>query len=394
VDEAGWLRARAGAGVQPLMGRARTMPKPPLSAPAGSDEPRSPPVDEPGPVRTGEELPLERLTPYLRAVLGGSRGDVRVAQFSGGHSNLTYLVRVDGREVVLRRPPFGSKVKSAHDMGREFAVLSKLSPVYPRAPRVIAFCEDESVLGAKFYLMERVPGLILRRRLPPGLRLDPPLVRRLSESFVDGLVALHSIDWRAAGLADFGRPEGYAERQVRGWTQRYRDAQTDDVPEMNAAAEWLAAHLPSPSGAAIIHNDYKYDNLVLDPGDLTRVVGLLDWEMSTLGDPLMDLGTALCYWVEARDSDGMRALAFGPTALPGSLTRRELVDRYAEASGRAVDHADFHYCFGLFKTAVVVQQIYYRYRQGLTSDPRFAAMIDGVRTMARQAAAYMGRGTV
>jgi aminoglycoside phosphotransferase (APT) family kinase protein len=342
-------------------------------------------------VRAGEELPLERLTPYLRAVLGDSGGEVRVTQFPGGHSNLTYLLQLDGREVVLRRPPFGSKVKSAHDMGREFTVLSKLAPVYPRAPRVIAFCADESVLGATFYLMERVPGVILRRQAPPGLLLDPPLVRRLSESFVDGLAELHAIDWRAAGLEDFGRADGYVERQVRGWTQRYGAAQTDDVPDMDAVAKWLAAHVPSVSGAAVIHNDYKYDNLVLEPADLTRVVGVLDWEMSTIGDPLMDLGTALCYWVEATDSEAMKALAFGPTARPGSPTRRELVDRYADASGRQVDSADFYYSFGLFKTAVVVQQIYYRYRQGLTSDPRFAAMIDGVRTLAGQAAASMGR---
>jgi aminoglycoside phosphotransferase (APT) family kinase protein len=319
---------------------------------------------------------------------------VRVEQFPGGHSNLTYLVHVDGREAVLRRPPYGSKVKSAHDMGREFTVLSRLGGVYGRAPRVIAFCEDESLLGAKFYLMERVCGVILRRRLPAGLALDPPLVRRLSESFVDGLVDLHAVDWSAAGLGTFGRPEGYVERQVSGWTGRYRDSQTDDVPEMDEAAGWLSTHLPAPSGVAIIHNDYKYDNLVLDPADLTRVRGLLDWEMSALGDPLMDLGTALCYWVEAGDPADVQALAFGPTALPGSLTRRELVERYAERSGRPVRNPDFYYCFGLFKTAVVVQQIYYRYRQGLTKDPRFASMIDGVRTLARQAAGAIGRGTL
>jgi aminoglycoside phosphotransferase (APT) family kinase protein len=301
---------------------------------------------------------------------------------------------VNGREAVLRRPPIGSKVKSAHDMGREFLVLSRLAPLYPKAPRVIAFCEDVSLLGAQFYLMERIPGLILRRQPPPGLGLDAITTRRLGESFVAGLVELHSIDWRAAGLGDFGRPEGYVERQVRGWTQRYRDAQTDEVPEMDAVAAWLAAHLPPLSDATIIHNDYKYDNLVLDPGDITRVVGLLDWEMSTIGDPLMDLGTALCYWVEKGDGEEMRALAFGPTMLPGSFTRRELVERYARASGRGVDEPCFYYCFGLFKTAVVIQQIYYRFKQGLTRDPRFAAMIGGVRALSRQAEAYLGRGQV
>jgi aminoglycoside phosphotransferase (APT) family kinase protein len=219
-------------------------------------------------------------------------------------------------------------------------------------------------------------------------------MRALSESFVAGLVELHAIDWLAAGLGDFGRPEGYVERQVRGWTQRYRDSQTDEVPAMDAVAGWLAAHLPPQSDAVIIHNDYKYDNLVLDPGDLTRVVGLLDWEMSTIGDPFMDLGTVLCYWVEAGDGDDMKELAFGPTAVPGSFTRRQLLDRYCEASGRSAGDASFYYCFGLFKTAVVVQQIYYRYRQGLTSDPRFARMIDAVRALSRQAEAWLGRGGV
>jgi aminoglycoside phosphotransferase (APT) family kinase protein len=352
------------------------------------------PVDAPGPVRAGEELPVDRLAPWLRQALGSPDGEVRVEQFPGGHSNLTYLVRVDGREAVLRRPPAGSKVRTAHDMGREFLVLSHLAPVYPRAPRVIAFCDDESLLGARFYLMERIPGVILRRRLPAGIDFGAATMRRLSESFVAGLAELHAIDWRAAGLGDFGRPEGYVERQVRGWTQRYRDSQTDEVAEMDSVASWLAENLPPLRDAVIIHNDYKYDNLVLDPADITRVVGLLDWEMSTIGDPFMDLGTALCYWVEEKDGEAMRALAFGPTALPGSFTRGQLVERYCEASGRSVDDASFYYCFGLFKTAVVVQQIYYRFEKGLTRDPRFAQMIEGVRTLARQAAAYLGRREV
>jgi aminoglycoside phosphotransferase (APT) family kinase protein len=341
-------------------------------------------LDATQPVRPGEELDLVTLAPYLRRVLGGE-GAVEVEQFPGGHSNLTYLVRVDGREAVLRRPPFGSTVKTAHDMSREYRVLSRLAPVYPRAPRVIAFCDDPSILGATFYLMERIPGVILRRRPPSALRLDPTTVRRLSEAAIDGLVALHAIDPVSVGLGDFGKPEGYVERQVKGWTERYRGSQTDEIQDMEAVAAWLASRLPPPSGAAIIHNDYKYDNLVLDPADLTRIVGVLDWEMSTLGDPLMDLGTTLCYWVEASDSDEMKAIAFGPTMLPGSLTRRELVDRYAEKSGLAVGRMEFYYSFGLFKTAVVVQQIYYRYRQGLTRDERFASLIDAVRVLARQA---------
>ncbi|HEY7512224.1 MAG TPA: phosphotransferase family protein [Vicinamibacteria bacterium] len=342
-------------------------------------------ADGPQPVRPGEELDLARLAPYLREVLARPGAAVEVEQFRGGHSNLTYLVRADGREAVLRRPPLGSTVKSAHDMAREFRILSRLAPAYPRAPKVIAFCEDETVIGAKFYLMERVRGVILRRDPPPGAVLDETAARRLSEAAIDGLAELHAIDPQAVGLGDLGRPQGYCERQVSGWTRRYRDAQTDDVPDMDAVAGWLAARVPPDGPGALIHNDYKYDNLVLDPADLTRIVGILDWEMSTLGDPLMDLGTTLCYWVEAADPEPLRASAFGPTAAPGSLTRAGLVERYAARTGRAVPDVTFYYCFGLFKTAVVVQQIYYRWRQGLTRDERFARLIDHVRLLAGQA---------
>jgi aminoglycoside phosphotransferase (APT) family kinase protein len=348
-------------------------------------------LDAPEPVRAGEELDLEKLVPYLRRTLEVAEGEVMVEQFPRGHSNLTYLVRLGGREVVLRRPPFGSKVKSAHDMGREFRVLSRLAPVYPRVPRPIAYCEDTSILGAPFYLMERLRGLILRRRPPEGRRLGPEAVRRLGESFVDTLVELHALDYRAIGLGEFGNPDGFVERQVRGWTQRYQDARTDEIPGMDEVARWLAAHIPASPPATVIHNDYKYDNLVLDPRDPTRVIGILDWEMSTIGDPLMDLGTALCYWVQADDPEPLKAARFGPTTLPGSFTRRELAERYAEKSGRKLDHVVFYYCFGLFKTAVVVQQIYYRYQQGLTRDPRFADLGQGVHVLAAQAAANLGR---
>jgi len=344
---------------------------------------------EPGPPRPGEELDQDRLAEYLRRTLGLE--GPRVQQFPGGHSNLTYLVRAGGREVVLRRPPFGSTVKAAHDMGREFKVLSALAPLFPKAPRVLAFCEDASVLGAPFYLMERVGGLILRSRVPEGVALPPETISRLSAALVDTLVELHGLDYAAAGLAGFGTPEGYALRQVAGWTKRYRAAQDAEVAEMDAVARWLAEHVPSAQGASLLHNDYKHDNLVLDPARPDRIVAVLDWEMSTLGDPLMDLGTTLAYWVEEGDRDELKAVAFGPTRLPGSYTRRQLVDRYAERSGRAVHDLDFYYCFGLFKIAVVVQQIYYRFRQGLTRDPRFAGLGGAVSVLARQAALHLGR---
>jgi aminoglycoside phosphotransferase (APT) family kinase protein len=340
---------------------------------------------EAGPVRPGEELDLTKLEPWLRSALDAGTGPLDLRQFPGGHSNLTYLVRIGEREAVLRRPPLLSRVRTAHDMSREYRVLDRLAPAWSKAPRVLAWCGDPALIGAPFYLMERVPGLILRKHPPRDLSLDAAGVRRMCEGLVDTLAELHALDAAAIGLADFGRPQGYVARQVEGWTRRYADARTDDLPEMEDVATWLAAHLPAESGAAIIHNDYKYDNLVLDPARLS-VRGVLDWEMSTLGDPLMDLGTALSYWVEGGDPDELQASRFGPTTLPGSLTRRELAGRYAERRGVRLGDVRFYYAFGLFKTAVVAQQIYARYREGATRDPRFAAFAEGVRILARQAA--------
>jgi len=332
-----------------------------------------------------EALDLERLAPYLQQALGLPGAPVEVQQFPGGHSNLTYLVRVGERELVLRRPPFGAQVRTAHDMEREFTILSRLAPVYPLAPRPVLLA-DEAVLGARFYLMERVPGVILRSRLPAGLELEPTLARRLSAAAADTLAGLHALDIDASGLAELGHPEGYVRRQVEGWTRRYDAARTDDIPAMAAVAAGLAADLPASGPPTLIHNDFKYDNLVLDPDDLTRVRGVLDWEMATIGDPLMDLGTALCYWVEADDPPELRALAFGPTAAPGSYTRQAFAEHYARVTGRSLARLAFYRAFGLFKTAVVAQQIYLRFVRGHTTDPRFAMMIHGVRALATQAA--------
>lgn len=337
--------------------------------------------DRPGAVRPGEELDAEALARYLRAELpelAGETPEVTIRQFPGGYSNLTYAVELRGvehREMVLRRPPFGNRVKSAHDMGREFRVLEGLSRVYPPAPRPYLYCEDEKVLGAPFYLMERRRGVILRREPPAGVTLDPGTVQRLSGALVDNLVALHGVDYVAAGLGDLGKAEGYVERQVRGWAERYQRAKTSEVPALEAMAQWLEENRPpeaSNPAATLVHNDYKYDNVLLDAGDLTRIVAVLDWEMCTLGDPLMDLGTSLAYWVQGDDPEPLRKLVMGPTHLPGSPTREEVARRYGEQSGRDLTHLLFYYTFGLFKLAVILQQIYARYHQGLTRDPRFA----------------------
>ena len=348
-------------------------------------------VDATRAVRPGEELDAKALARFL------GWDEVRVTQFPSGHSNLTYLVEGgaggQARQLVLRRPPFGSKVKTAHDMGREYKILTHLHAVYPPAPKPVAYCDDPSVLGAPFYVMERIVGVILRRD-PPAALLPPAVARGLGEAFVDNLAMLHGLDFRAAGLGDLGRPEGYVERQVRGWAERYKNARTDDVPDIDRVERWLVEHLPPESGAALIHNDYKYDNLVLAPDDLTRIIGVLDWEMSTVGDPLMDFGTALGYWVQADDPPELQAVRMCATAVPGSLTRRELCARYEARTGRDVGNILFYYCFALFKTAGVVQQIYYRYKQGLTHDERFAAMIHAVRALGAAARRAIERGQI
>lgn len=340
-------------------------------------------IDEPSSIREGEHLDEARLERYLLSKLPGFSAPLRIRQFPRGHSNLTYLVLSGNEEWVLRRPPFGSQVKGAHDMGREYRILSKLSSVWPKAPRPLLYCDDPDVLGAPFYLMERLSGIILRARPPRGMALDSEMMRDICGSFIDTLADLHRLDRQSAGLSDLGKPEGYNTRQVVGWTQRYEAAKTDEAPEVDELARWLNARIPKESGASLVHNDYKLDNLVLDGDDPVRVVGVLDWEMSTIGDPLMDLGTALAYWVEARDAEELRRIAFGPTMIEGAMTRRELAARYAEKSGRDVSNALYYYAFGLFKTAAVLQQIFFRYHRGLTRDPRFGALGESARILAR-----------
>lgn len=325
-------------------------------------------------VRAGEELNLEALNAYLRAHFPDEPGPLDVKQFPSGHSNLTYSLSLGNRELVLRRPPFGSKVKSAHDMGREFRVLSKLHAAFGPAPEVVLYCDDVSVLGAPFYLMKPIHGVIMRRNLPEGLNFTEEIVQHLSESFVDNLARLHALDYHSVGLGDLGKPDGYLERQVRGWTERYHGSRTHEFPEVERIVSWMQSHMPSTSGAALIHNDYKYDNLVLDPRDITKIIGVLDWEMCTIGDPLSDLGTALAYWINAGDPEPLQKILWGPTTRPGSMTRAQIVERYAEKTGRSVSHMDFYVTFARFKVAVIVQQIYYRYHQGLTKDERFAGM--------------------
>ncbi len=323
------------------------------------------------PVRSGEELDASRLQEYLRGRMG--EGEISIAQFPAGSSNLTYLIGLGKAEYVLRRPPFGNTVKTAHDMRREFDVLSKLSAVYTPAPKPLLFCDDESVIGSEFYLMERRHGLIIRGVGPQAASLRVSEGRQaICRSFIQNLADLHALDYTATGLGDLGRPDGYNRRQVEGWTKRYFAAKTDEWPELETAIVWLNEYIPAESGAALIHNDYKFDNIMLDPGDLTLITAVLDWEMVTVGDPLMDLGTTLGYWMSPDAGDKMLNMPFNPRVLMENISRRDLVEMYAEASGRDVSNILFYYVFGTFKIAVIAQQIYARYINGFTKDVRFA----------------------
>jgi aminoglycoside phosphotransferase (APT) family kinase protein len=348
--------------------------------------------DRPGAVRAEDRLDLARLLDYLRPRLPGFEGEVELRQFPSGASNLTYLLRAGARELVLRMPPAGTKAQTAHDMSREFRVLERLRPLFPYCPAPILACDDPSVLGAPFYAMERLRGLILRRDLPAGLELSPAEARRLCENLVATQVRLHGVDWAAGGLADLGKPPGYVERQVRGWSERFRRARTTDVPDGERVMAWLEAHRPPDTlRPAIVHNDYRLDNVVLDPADRTTLVGVLDWEMATLGDPLMDLGCGLAYWVEAADPPDLQRLRLQPSHLPGMLTRREMVEVYAARSGRAVGDFSFYEIFGLFRLAVIAQQIYYRFAHGETSNPRAGALGAFVPTLLSEAQSRLDR---
>jgi len=344
-------------------------------------------------VRAGEELDLARLSAYLRQHFDGP-GPVKVEQFPAGHSNLTYRVTWGSRELVLRRPPFGSEVKSAHDMGREYRVLSKLHEAYNVAPKVILYCDDLSVLHAPFYLMEPIRGIILRRELPPGLLLPPAMARQLSEGFLDGLVRLHSLDYDKIGLGDLGKPQGYLQRQVTRWIERYHNSATHDLPDVGRISLWLTQHIPASSDATLIHNDYKYDNVVLDSNDIRKIVGVLDWEMCTLGDPLSDLGTTLAYWTDPSDPDELQEICSVPTTISGTLTRTQLAQRYALATGRAIHDMVFYLTFARFKVGVIIQQIYYRYAHGLTHDERFATMPHRIAILMRASLQCAESGTI
>jgi aminoglycoside phosphotransferase (APT) family kinase protein len=335
-------------------------------------------------VRPGEELDGQRLERFLREKLGiADRSPLVIRQFGNGASNLTYELRIGGWEAVLRRPPHGPVAPKAHDMGREYMILSKLHPVFTLAPRPYVYCDDPAILGSPFFVMERRHGVVLNTEFPEEWEPTPELCRRISETMVDRLVELHGIDYEEAGLGAIGYPEGFLTRQVNGWIARYERAKTDEIPGVEKLQKWMADHVPPSPQAAVIHYDYKLNNVMFDAEDPSRMVGIFDWEMTTIGDPLADLGCALCYWIEAGDPDLLKYGMGKPsvTVLPGFMTREELIEAYARKSGRDVSRLPYYLTFAYFKLAVICQQIYYRWKKGQTQDERFERYGEFTRTL-------------
>ena len=345
------------------------------------------------PVRPGEELNPSALADCLRGTIQGVDRGITVEQFPNGHSNLTYLLRMngDGREYVLRRGPIGPVAPKAHDMAREFRVLQMVHPHLREAPEVFYLCEDPALLGAVFFLMERRDGLILRDDVPPELAKTPNCAQRVSEAFIDCLIRLHAIDVSTTGLINLGKPEGFLERQVQGWSDRWNRAKTDEMPKMGRVIGWLINRRPPSPAPTLVHNDYKLDNVMLRAGAVDRIEAVLDWEMATVGDPLADLGLTLCYWAWA-DAPQLRARSVPAlTSQPGWHTRDQFVQRYAEQTGRDLSHIGYYEVLGIFKLAVILQQIYYRFRRGQTHDARFQNFGERVRGLIELADSLMGR---
>jgi aminoglycoside phosphotransferase (APT) family kinase protein len=332
-------------------------------------------LDQAVAVRTGEDLELSAIDRYLKSNIGQLEGEPKVKQFPGGASNLTYLVQYENRDLILRRPPFGTVAKSAHDMVREAKVIQSLQPVYPYVPEILAICEDHSVIGCDFYVMSRFVGIIPRQDLPKGLSLTEQDTRKLCTNVIDKLIDLHSINPEQAGLGAIGKGDGYVARQISGWSDRYRKAMTDNATGFETVMVWLDEKQPKDIANRIIHNDFRFDNVVLNPDNPFEVIGVLDWEMATLGDPLMDLGNSLAYWIEANDEPQMQFMRRQPTHLKGMLTRQQVVDYYMERTGFEVPCFDFYEIYGLFRLAVIIQQIYYRFHHGQTKDKRFENFI-------------------
>lgn len=322
-------------------------------------------------VRDGEALDIDAIDAVLKAAIPGLSGTATVTQYPSGASNLTYAVDYPERRLVLRRPPFGTKPKSGHDMFREYRIMRDLKPVFGAVPNVLLYSDDESIIGSEFYVMDRVDGHILHK-IPKSWSWGETQTRALCEDFWGKLCDLHTLDVDAAGLSDFGRPEGYVERQIKGWNKRWNRVLTDDVPHYEDIQAWLDDNIPAETGhVGVLHGDFRIDNCILNPDDPTRIDAVIDWEISALGDPLMDLGNTLAYWVQADDPPHMQLTVRQPSRDKGMMTRAEVLEFYSKRTGYDVSDMAYYYVYGIWRLAVIIQQLYYRYVDGSTQDPRF-----------------------
>lgn len=328
-------------------------------------------IDQANQVREGEELDIDAVNTWLKAQQLEVTGPATVTQYSGGASNWTYCLDYPEESLILRRAPAGTKAKGAHDMGREFRLQQALKAVYQYVPDMKGYCEDKQVIGTEFYLMEKLTGIIPRKNLPKGLEVSPQKTKQLCHNVLDCLVELHQVDIEKSGLEHLGKGEGYIQRQIDGWSKRYTQAKTWNVPAGKFVMKWLANNIPAQERICLTHNDFRFDNVVLDANDYTKVLGVLDWELATLGDPLMDLGNTLAYWVELTDDFLAQSTRRQPTHLPGMLTRQEVIKYYCNKMNIEIDNFTFYEVYGLFRLAGIVQQIYYRYHHGQTSNPAF-----------------------
>lgn len=339
------------------------------------------------PVRAGEEIDLGRLLDFLQSSIDGlPEGQLEIRQFGAGHSNLTYALKVGDWEGVLRKPPLGPVAPKAHDMEREFKILQALAPVFPAAPKPYVFSDDTSIAGGPFFVMERRHGIVLDTAFPDGIEYTADIGRRISEKMVDTLVQLHAIDPSQTALTELAKPEGFMERQVKGWIGRYERAKTHDIEEVEALKQWMLDHIPVSQEPTIIHYDFKLNNALFSE-DFSEITGLFDWEMTTVGDPLADLGAAMSYWIQGDDPELLKNGMGKPsvTVNDGFYSRQEFIRSYGEKSGRDVSQIDFYLTFAYFKLAVIVQQIYFRYTNGQTQDPRFANFDRFVKSLIRYA---------
>lgn len=323
-------------------------------------------LDQAHAVRAGEELNLDSLLSWLQQQLPELSDVPHVTQYSGGVSNWTYCLTFKTREIILRRGPDGTKAKGAHDMQREHNLQRDLKPVFKAVPEVYGYCADETLIGSDFYIMEKLNGVIPRRNLPRGMSLTESQVNDVCIAAIDTLIDLHNVDYQKAGLAHLGKGEGYTQRQIDGWVGRFKKAQTWNVPRALKVTDWLSTNMPANEKLCITHNDYRFDNLVLDPQKPSHILGVLDWELATIGDPLMDVGNTLAYWVEADDDKLMQSTRKQPTHLKGMLTRKEVIQYYCSKTGVNAEDFSFYEVYGLFRLSVIAQQIYYRYHHKQT----------------------------